>query len=59
MPDTITGCFGGIGEPNDYALKWLDEFLYYYTNYGIYQVLNINAGTPHISGSRRIRRNNV
>jgi hypothetical protein len=44
-PDTITGYFGGIGEPNDYALKWLDEFLYYYTNYGIYQVLNINAGT--------------
>ena len=44
-PDTITGYFGGIGEPNDYAVKWLDEFLYYYTNYGIYQVLNINAGT--------------
>jgi len=44
-PDTITGYFGGIGEPNEYALKWLDEFLYYYTNYGIYQVLNINAGT--------------
>ena len=43
--DTIAGYFGGIGEPNDYALKWLDEFLYYYTNYGIYQVLNINAGT--------------
>jgi hypothetical protein len=44
-PDTITGYFGGIGEPNEYALKWLDEFLYYYINYGIYQVLNINAGT--------------
>ncbi|MBI5302613.1 MAG: hypothetical protein HY868_10785 [Chloroflexi bacterium] len=43
--DTIAGYFGGIGEPNEYALKWLDEFLYYYTNYGIYQVLNINAGT--------------
>jgi len=43
--DTITGYFGGIGEPNEYALKWFDEFLYYYTNYGIYQVLNINAGT--------------
>jgi hypothetical protein len=37
--------FGGIGEPNEYAMKWFDEFLYYYTNYGIYQVLNINAGT--------------
>jgi len=44
-PETITGYFGGIGQPNEYALKWLDEFLYYYTNYGIYQVLNINAGT--------------
>jgi hypothetical protein len=44
-PDTITGYFGGIGEPNEYALKWLDEFLYYYTHYGIYQVLNVNAGT--------------
>jgi hypothetical protein len=44
-PDTITGYFGGIGQPNEYALKWLDEFLYYYANYGIYQVLNINAGT--------------
>ncbi len=44
-PDTITGYFGGIGEPNEYPIKWLDEFLYYYTHYGIYQVLNINAGT--------------
>jgi hypothetical protein len=26
-------------------LKWLDEFLYYYTNYGVRQVLNINPGT--------------
>jgi len=43
--DTITGYFGGIGEPNEYAVKWFDEFLYYYTNYGIYQVLNFNAGT--------------
>ena len=25
--------------------KWLDEFLYYYTTYGIRQVLNINPGT--------------
>jgi len=43
--DTITGYFGGVGEPNDYPLTWLDEFLYYYTHYGIYQVLNINPGT--------------
>jgi hypothetical protein len=44
-PETITGYFGGVGQPNDYALRWLDEFLYYYTNYGIKQVLNINPGT--------------
>jgi hypothetical protein len=44
-PETITGYFGGIGQPNDYALKWMDEFLYYYTNYGVQQVLNINPGT--------------
>jgi hypothetical protein len=44
-PETITGYFGGVGQPNEYALKWLDEFLYYYTNYGILQVLNLNPGT--------------
>jgi hypothetical protein len=44
-PETITGYFGGIGQPNEYALKWLDEYLYYYTNYGITQVLNVNSGT--------------
>ncbi|MEW5830233.1 MAG: hypothetical protein AB1846_15165 [Chloroflexota bacterium] len=44
-PATITGYFGGIGQPNEYALKWLDEFLYYYTNYGVQHVLNFNAGT--------------
>jgi hypothetical protein len=44
-PATITGYFGGIGQPNDHALKWVDEYLYYYTRYGICQVLNINPGT--------------
>jgi hypothetical protein len=44
-PETITGYFGGIGQPNHYPLKWLDEFLYYYTTYGVRQVLNINPGT--------------
>ncbi len=44
-PATITGYFGGVGQPNHYPLKWLDEFLYYYTNYGVRQVLNINPGT--------------
>ena len=44
-PETITGYFGGVGQPNEYALKWLDEFLYYYTNYGLPQVLNVNSGT--------------
>lgn len=44
-PATITGYFGGVGQPNSHALKWLDEFLYFYTTYGIRQVLNINPGT--------------
>jgi hypothetical protein len=44
-PETITGYFGGVGQPNEYAIKWLDEFLYYYTNYGVRQVLNVNPGT--------------
>ena len=43
--DTIAGYFGGIGQPNDYALKWVEEYLYFYTNYGVSQVLNINPGT--------------
>ncbi len=44
-PETITGYFGGVGQPNDYPIKWLDEYLYYFTHYGIRQVLNINPGT--------------
>lgn len=48
-PDTITGYFGGIGQPNDHPLKWVDELLYYYTTYGIQQVLNINPGTVFIA----------
>ena len=44
-PATITGYFGGVGQPNHYPLKWLDEYLYYYTNYGVRQVLNVNSGT--------------
>lgn len=44
-PETITGYFGGVGQPNEYALKWVDEYLNYYTEYGIRQVLNINPGT--------------
>jgi len=43
--DTITGYFGGVGAPNDYSLKWVEEFLYYYTEYGLTQVLNTNPGT--------------
>ena len=43
-PDTIAGYFGGIGMPNDYPLKWLEEYLYYYTNYGTTQALNISPG---------------
>jgi len=48
-PETITGYFGGIGQPNEHALQWLDEYLYYYTNYGLRQVLNFNAGTILLS----------
>ncbi len=44
-PATITGYFGGIGQPNDHALQWVDEFLHYYTEYGVRQVLNVNPGT--------------
>ncbi len=44
-PETITGYFGGIGQPNEHALQWIDEFLYYYTKYGVQHVLNFNAGT--------------
>ena len=44
-PETITGYFGGIGQPNDHPLKWVEEFLHYYMNYGVRQVLNINPGT--------------
>lgn len=44
-PETITGYFGGIGQPNNHPIKWADEFLYFYTNYGVKQVLNINPGT--------------
>ncbi|NWF87728.1 hypothetical protein HXY32_07990 [Candidatus Bathyarchaeota archaeon] len=43
--ETITGYFGGVGAPNEYALKWVDEFLHYYTEYGLPQVLNTNSGT--------------
>jgi hypothetical protein len=44
-PATIAGYFGGIGEPNDHPVMWVDEFLHYYTTYGVRQVLNINPGT--------------
>ena len=44
-PETITGYFGGIGQPNDYPIKWIDEYLKYYTQFGVRQVLNINPGT--------------
>ena len=48
-PDTITGYFGGIGQPNDYPLKWAREYLHYLTEYGIRQVLNVNLGTILVS----------
>ena len=44
-PETLSGFFGGIGQPNEYPIKWAEEYLNYYTNYGIKEVLNINSGT--------------
>ncbi len=44
-PETITGYFGGVGMPNDFPMKWADEYLHYYTTYGVKQVLNINPGS--------------
>jgi len=44
-PETITGYFGGVGVPNEYALKWVEEYLHYYIEYGVRQVLNTNVGT--------------
>jgi hypothetical protein len=47
-PDNLgcsTGAFGGIGMPNEFPLRWADEFLHYYTTYGVKQVLNINPGS--------------
>ena len=44
-PATITGYFGGVGMPNDFPLRWADEYLHYFTKYGVKQVLNINPGS--------------
>jgi len=44
-PDTITGYFGGVGQPNDHPYRWVEEYLYYYMKYGVKQVLNLNGGT--------------
>jgi hypothetical protein len=44
-PATITGYFGGVGQPNEHALQWAEEMLGWYADYGVDQVLNINSGT--------------
>ncbi|MFW6180836.1 MAG: hypothetical protein ACOC8N_03740 [Spirochaetota bacterium] len=44
-PETITGYFGGVGQPNRYPYRWVEEYLHYYTTYGVRQVLNLNGGT--------------
>lgn len=44
-PETLSGFFGGIGQPNDYPIKWAREYLHYATEYGVKQVLNVNPGT--------------
>jgi hypothetical protein len=43
--ETITGYFGGVGQPNQHPLAWIKEYLSYYTACGLKQVLNINPGT--------------
>jgi hypothetical protein len=43
--ETIAGYFGGIGEPNEHVLRWVDEYLHYLTEYGVREVLNFNIGT--------------
>lgn len=43
--ETITGYFGGIGQPNEHPLLWAHEYLQYATTFGVRQVLNINPGT--------------
>jgi hypothetical protein len=48
-PETITGYFGGIGQPNDYPIRWAREYLRYLTEYGVRQVLNVNLGTILVS----------
>jgi len=44
-PDTILGYCAGVGQPNDHVLMYLDEVLYYHTQYGINKVLNFNLGS--------------
>jgi hypothetical protein len=44
-PATILGYLGGIGEPDGHPITWVDEYLHYYTTYGVRQVLNTNPGT--------------
>ena len=44
-PETITGYFGGVGQPNDHVVSWVDEYLHYTTTSGVKQVLNVNPGT--------------
>jgi bifunctional DNA-binding transcriptional regulator/antitoxin component of YhaV-PrlF toxin-antitoxin module len=44
-PETITGYFGGVGQPNAHPIKWVKEYLKFYTTYGMQQALNINPGT--------------
>ena len=48
-PDTMAGYYGGIGAPNNYPLKWLEEILYYYTNFGVTQFINVNYGTMFVA----------
>lgn len=44
-PETLTGYFTGVGQPNDHPVQWVDEYLYYAINYGVQEVLNVNPGS--------------
>jgi hypothetical protein len=43
--DNLRFRFAHRPHPQRYALKWTDEFLYFYTTYGVRQILNVNNGT--------------
>lgn len=49
-PKNYIGWLGGSGTPNEHVLMWIDELLYYYTTYGISEILNVTPGTQFAIG---------